>query len=55
MKTATVQARPATTTAVLASAAVVVAKKLGLELTVEEAATLVAAATLVVGWFTPRT
>lgn len=54
MKQSTVQTRPATTTAVLASAVVVVAKRAGLDLSVEEALTLVAAATLIVGWFTPR-
>lgn len=46
--------RPATTTAVLASALAIVAKRAGVDLSVEEALTLVAAATLFVGWFTPR-
>lgn len=46
--------RPATTTATLASALVLVASRAGVDLSVEEAVTFIAAATIVVGWFSPR-
>jgi hypothetical protein len=46
--------RPVTATTILGSALVIVTSRLGLDFTVEEGVTLVSAAALVVGWFTPR-
>lgn len=45
---------PTGITAVVASALVIVAGKAGVELSVEEAATLIAAVTAIVSVFTPR-
>lgn len=46
--------RPVTAVTTFASALVVVANRAGLDLSVEEALSLVSAIAIAVGWFTPR-